>query len=186
MYRCGKTGITASVIDSADKYTEQNRGSGLGCNGAERNRRERQLNAVVGSHGFPRLSPRADLVVFCGWSGSCHRAGRNFSSWRLAKGARIRQADFVRAAFLRSATRGIWHRAFHADAGHRVARTGVDSVASVLGVHGRYLFYRSRAQHGDNDSGASLVGFARPDVFPFRSDDGCPQLGYKTREIGLR
>jgi len=107
VYRCGKTGITAFVIDSAAEYTEQNRASGLGRNAAERNRHERQLNEVVGSHGAPRLSPRVDLVLLCWWSGSGHRIGRNFSSWRLAKGARIRQADSVRAAFLRSATRNI-------------------------------------------------------------------------------
>jgi hypothetical protein len=38
VYRCGKTGITAFVIDSAAEYTEQNRASGLGRNAAERNR----------------------------------------------------------------------------------------------------------------------------------------------------
>ena len=84
-----KTGITASVIDSADEYTEQNRGSGLGRNGDGRNHRERQRSEFVGSHGSPRDSEPGDLVIFCRWSGFCNRAGHDFSSRRLAKGARI-------------------------------------------------------------------------------------------------
>ena len=53
----------------------------------------------------------------------------------------------------------------------------VDSVASVLGVLRRRLLYRSRAEPGDEDPGASGGEFARLDVFPFRSADGRPRLG---------
>src|SRR5579859_468174 len=140
--RLEKTGF---VINSADESAEQTRGCSLGRDKAERKRRERQLTELAGSHDFPRDSQRGDLVVFSRWSDSCHRAGRNFSSRRLAKGARTRQADPLRAAFLRGATRGIRHRTFHLDEGHRIDRAGLDSMALLLGVPCRCLLYRSRA-----------------------------------------
>src|SRR4029077_13139610 len=96
----------------------------------ERNRHERQLTEFVGSHGFLRNSEHGDLVVSCLWSGSRYRAGHDLSSRRLAKGARMGQVNFIRATFLRGATRGFRHRTLHADEGHRVDRTAVDSVAS--------------------------------------------------------
>jgi len=65
----------------------------------ERNRHERQLTEFVGSPGFLRNSQHGDLVVPWLWSGSRHRVGHDLSSRRLAKGARIGQGDFVRAAF---------------------------------------------------------------------------------------
>src|SRR5215472_14525689 len=141
-----------------------------------------QLSEFVGSHGSSRTSQPGDLVVFCRWSGSCNRAGRDFSSRRLAKGARIRQADSVRAAFLRGSNRGLRHRTFHGDAGHHVDHAGVDSVASVLGVLRRYLLYRSRTEPGDGDSGASLDEFARLDLFPFLSAGARPELGTASGE----
>ena len=118
---------------------------------------------------FFAIPSTSDLVIFCLWIGSRHRVGNDLSSRRLAKGARMGQVDFVRATFLRGATRGFRHRTLHADEGHRVDRTAVDSVASVLGVLRRRLLYRSRAEPGDEDPGASLGEFARLDVFPFRA-----------------
>src|SRR5207248_3904171 len=41
--------------------------------------------------GFLRSSQHGDLVVLRRWSSSCNRAGRDFSSRPLAKGARTRQ-----------------------------------------------------------------------------------------------
>src|SRR5208282_481021 len=147
--------------------------SGGGGNGAERNHGERQL----GGHGSPRNSQRGELVVFLLWSSSGDRAGDECCSWRVAKGARIRQGGSVRAGFLRGATGVLRHRAFHTDEDHRVAHTGVDPVAYVLGVLCRTLLYRGRAEPGDEDSGASGGEFAGLDVFPFRRADGCPGLG---------
>ncbi len=143
----------------------------------ERIRHERQLTEFVGSHGLLRSAEHGDLVVSCLWVGSRHRAGHDLSSRRLAQGSRLGQVDFVRAAFLRGATRGLRHRTLHADEGRRVDRTAVDSVASVLGVLRRRLLYRSRAEPGDEDPGASRGEFAGLDVFPFRSADGRPRLG---------
>src|SRR5260370_19754619 len=157
--------------------TSPGHGTGVRRDRMERNRHERQLTEFVGSHGFLRNSKHGDLVVSCFWSGSRHRAGHDLSSRRLAKGARIGQVDFVRAAFLRGATRGFRHRTLHADEGDRVDRTPVDSVASLLGLLRIRLLYRSRAEPGDEDPGASLGEFARLDVFPFHSPDGRPRLG---------
>src|SRR6516225_11121183 len=99
------------------------------------------------------------MVIFRLWSGHCHRVGDDFCSWRLAKGARIRQADSLRAAFLRSATCRLRYRTFDPDGGHRVACTEVDSMAPVLGVLRRRLLYRRGAELGDKDSGASRGEF---------------------------
>src|SRR5579862_1289814 len=78
-------------------------------NNMERNRHEWQFNEFGGDHGFLRNSEHGDLVVSCLWIGSRHRDDHDLSSRRLAKGARIGQVGFVRAAFLRSATRSFRH-----------------------------------------------------------------------------
>ena len=119
------------------------------------------------------------MVVFCGWSGICDRAGRTFCSRRLAKGARLRQADTLRAALLRGTTRGIRHRTFHIGRGRRVDRAGMDSVASVLDLLRRRLLYSSGVEHRDQDSGAPFGEFAGPDVFPFCGADGRSRLDRK-------
>ena len=62
----------------------------------ERNHGERRLGKFVGSHGSVRHSQPGDLVLLLFCSGSGDRAGDDFSSRRLAKGARPRQADSVR------------------------------------------------------------------------------------------
>src|SRR6516165_6258655 len=98
------------------EYVFDGQDIGLGRNGAERNRRERRLSELVYSLGVPHNSQPGDLVVLGRWSGFCNRAGYDLSSRRLAKGARTRQADSVRAAFLRGTNRSLRHRTFHADA----------------------------------------------------------------------
>src|SRR6516164_11356586 len=162
------------------EYVFDGQDIGLGRYGAERNRRERQLSEWVCSLGVPHNSQPGDLVVLGRWSGFCNRAGYDLSSRRLAEGARIRQADSVGAAFLRGTNRSLRHRTFHGNGGHHVDHAGVDSVASVLGVPGRHLLYRSHAEPGDRDSGASLSDSTRLDIFPFRSVDARPGLGTKS------
>lgn len=140
---------------------------GLARNGAERSRRERKLSKLVSLLRSSGNSQHGDLVVLRRRSGFCHRSGGDFSSRRLAKGAGTRQVDTVRAAFLRGTAGCLRHRTFHVNETYRFARTGVDSVAYVLGLLRRRVLYRGRAKHGDENPSAALGEFARPDVFPF-------------------
>ena len=131
---------------------------------------------------FLAISPRADLVVFCRWSGSCNRAGRDVSSRRLAKGARIRQADFVRAAFLRRALAAFGTEHF----------TLTQAIASLVPAwipwHQFWAYlvgtcFIAAALSLVTKIQARLVGeFARLDVFPFRRADGRPGLAQNPRD----
>src|SRR5689334_8566868 len=55
----------------------------------ERSCRERHLGDFVGHYGFPGDSERGPLVLPGLWRDPCDRADCNFSSPRLAKGARV-------------------------------------------------------------------------------------------------
>src|SRR5207245_3393420 len=63
---------------------------------------------------------------------------------------------------------------------HRLDGPSVDSVASVLGVLRRCLFYRGCAQPDHQNSDASVGEFARLYVLPLRSADGRPRLGTRS------
>ncbi len=144
---------------------------------AERTRSERRPGDFVRSHGSPRNSERGVLVVSRRWSGSRDLAARHCSSRRLVKVARRGEADPARSTLLCGATGRLWHRTFHACGDHRLDRTGVDAVASLLGVLHRSLLRRSGIQPGDQDPAAPFGELARTDVLLLRRADGHSGLG---------
>src|SRR5690349_19664816 len=98
----------------------------------------------------------------------------------MAKGARTRQADFVWAALLCGAGRGLRHRTFYDHEPDRPDGAQMDSVAHVLGVLRRRLFHRGWIEPGDEDPGAVFRELARIDVFSIRRADGRASLGEKS------